>query len=60
LVSDDNVPLIRYFGRLAQRESTALTTQSGRSRDQGRFAKYLVSAYLVTAGDIQRHAVTGV
>lgn len=47
-------------GRLAQWESTALTTQSARTCDQGHFAKCLVSAYLVSVGDIRRHPVTGI
>jgi predicted DsbA family dithiol-disulfide isomerase len=41
-------------------ESTALTTQSGRARNQDRFAKYLVSAYFVSIRDIHRHHVTGI
>ena len=33
---DDNVPLTRYFGRLAQWESTALTTQGSAVRTRHR------------------------
>jgi hypothetical protein len=42
-------------GRLAQRQSTALTTEPRRARDQDHFETYLVNAYFVGAGDIRRY-----
>jgi hypothetical protein len=47
-------------GRLAQRESTALTTQPRRVDDQGRCAKCLVNAYFLSTDDIHRYLVTGI
>jgi hypothetical protein len=57
-----NRPLTRYSGsssgRLAQWESTALTTQSGRVRDQDSFTSSLVSAYFLDVRDTRRYPVT--
>jgi hypothetical protein len=54
---------LRVFKRTQFRTSVRplpLTTQSRRSRDQRRFAKFLVSAYFLSTGDIHRYPVTDI